>query len=356
MVLPTEQNEEQTEKQTDLSTLIASLRAAVGVLNKQDIQAAARAIGQTVTGKGNAQIRLGDDCAAIPDGDGYLLFASEGIWPQLVEQDPWFAGWCAVMVNLSDIAAMGGEAIAVVDALWSKSVENSQMLWAGMQAASQAYGVPIVGGHTNCHSPYEGLAVSVMGRSQHLITSFDAQPGDALVMVVNMAGAYHGEYSFWNAATTAEPEQLQNQLAQLPLLAASGLCHAGKDISMGGLAGTLLMLCEASGCGALLDLERVPRPAGAVLEKWLTSFPSFGFLLSVAPENVEAVTALFSPHGLTCQAVGEVRTGSQVVFQQFDQQQIFWDLAVPLTGFGAAGIKDGMATGGAAEINGSSHP
>jgi len=346
-----------------LSELVFSLRAAVSILHKQDIQTAADTLGQFVQNvEGTGSIYLGDDCAAIPDGglpnrspdgspDGlsdsrsqgssqgsYLLLAAEGIWPQLVAKDPWFAGWCAVMVNLSDIAAMGGWAIAIVDALWSRSVENSQPIWAGMQAAAATYGVPIVGGHTNCHSPHDGLAVAVMGRSQHLLTSFDAKPGDALVMVINMAGAYYKDYPFWNAATTADPTALRQQLALLPKLTASGLCLAGKDISMGGLAGTLLMLCEASGCGAVLDLGRVPRPKPAAWEsigwhKWLTSFPSFGFLLSVPPENVEAVAALFTAEGLACEAVGEVLSGSEVFVQQAEQTQLLWDLTQPLTGF-----------------------
>ena len=34
--------------------------------------------------------------------------------------EPWFAGYCGVMVNLSDVAAMGGRPVAVVDALWAE--------------------------------------------------------------------------------------------------------------------------------------------------------------------------------------------------------------------------------------------
>ncbi|MEO1402034.1 MAG: sll0787 family AIR synthase-like protein [Cyanobacteria bacterium J06635_1] len=319
-----------------LSELIESLQASLSILHKQDIQTAANAIGQYVQGVGQkGLIRLGDDCAAIPDGDGYLLLAAEGLWPQLVQQEPWFAGWCAVMVNLSDIAAMGGTPIAIVDALWSQSLDASQPLWAGMQAAAKAYGVPIVGGHTNCHSPYDGLAVAILGRAERLITSFDAQPGDDLVMVVNLTGQYYGGYPFWNAATEAATEQLRSQLKLLPALAQTGLCHAGKDISMGGLAGTLLMLTEASGCGAVLDLERVPRPPQVAWHKWLTSFPSFGFLLSVSPEKVADLQAIFQPQGLTCEVIGKVVAGSQVFIQQGNEQQLLWDLSCPLTGFGS---------------------
>ncbi|MEM9906543.1 MAG: sll0787 family AIR synthase-like protein, partial [Cyanobacteria bacterium P01_D01_bin.44] len=318
-----------------LSELVASLQASLSILHKQDIQTAAHAIGQYVQGvEQKALIRLGDDCAAIPDGDGYLLLAAEGLWPQLVAQEPWFAGWCAVMVNISDIAAMGGTPMAVVDALWSQSLEASQPLWAGMQAAAKTYGVPIVGGHTNCHSPYDGLAVAILGRAERLITSFDAQPGDDLVMVVNLAGQYYGDYPFWNAATGADPLQLREQLKLLPALAQASLCHAGKDISMGGLAGTLLMLTEASSSGAVLDLERIPRPPQVAWHKWLTSFPSFGFLLSVSPEKVADLQAIFQPQGLACEVIGEVITGSQVFIQQGNEQQLLWDLSCPLTGFG----------------------
>ena len=167
--------------------------------------------------------------------------------------------------------------------------------------------------------------------SYNLLTSFDAQPEDTLIMVVNMSGTYYGSYPFWNAATTAEPEQLRQHLSLLPKLADSGLCNTAKDISMGGLAGTLVMLCEASGCGALLDLDQVPYPKASVWKE-------IGcFLLSVAPENVEQVVALFTPHGLTCQPIGTITSGEKVFIRHDDQQQLFWNLAQPLTGFSPLG-------------------
>ena len=318
---------------SDLSKLVDALQASLSILNKQDIQTAAIALGQYAKGTEGATILIGDDCAAIPDSDGYLLLAAEGLWPQLVEQDPWFAGWCAIMVNISDVAAMGGTPVAVVDALWSQSIEASKPIWQGMQAAAAAYGVPIVGGHTNCHSPHSGLAVSILGKAQHLISSFEATPGDDLVIAISMAGSYYGDYTFWNAATKGDPVQLRQQLACLPKLAKSQLASAGKDISMGGLAGTLLMLCEASDCGAVLNLDDVPRPQGVDLFKWLTSFPSFGFLFSAPPDNVPKIEDLFSPYGITCASIGHIRLEKQVSLQWKAEQQLFWDLSRSLTGF-----------------------
>jgi uncharacterized protein len=314
-----------------LAELCQTLRQSLGILHKQDIQLISQRCHSL---SDTAPILLGDDCAAIPDGDGYLLLAAEGILPQFVEADPWFAGWCAIMVNISDICAMGGRPIAVVDTLWSDSLELSQKLLAGMQAAAQTYHVPIVGGHTNCHSPYSALSVAILGRAQRLITSFNAQPGDCLLMVADFRGQLHPNYAFWNAATTADPIRLRQDLAILPTLAETGWCNAGKDISMGGILGTLLMLLETSGCGAILDLDTVPCPDRVSLEQWLLCFPSYGYLLSVRPIHVPAIQQSFHQHSLICEAIGTVQPGQQLILKQRSETALFWDLAQQqLTGF-----------------------
>lgn len=309
---------------------------ALGILHKRDIQTAAARLGAYVSrGDWVEAVRLGDDCAAIPDGEGYLLLAAEGMWPTLVQEDPWFAGWCSVLVNVSDIYAMGGHPIAVVDALWSDDPDHSAELWAGMRAASQVFNVPIVGGHSNQHSPYQALSVAILGRSRHLITSFDAQPGEVLVLAVNLAGKPHPRYPFWDAATQADPALLRRQLALLPQLAASGLCKAGKDVSMGGILGTTLMLLETSGVGAVLDLDAIPRPATLAFDTWMLSFPSYGFLLSVPPEQVPALTDHFASAEITCAAIGEVTPDQHLRLRSQGHQVPFWDFTQEkLTGFG----------------------
>ena len=314
-----------------LATLIAHLHQSLGILHKQDIQTAAHYLNSSL-------ISLGDDCAAIPDANGYLLMASEGILPAFLEVEPWFAGWCAVMVNVSDIAAMGGRAIAVVDTIWSQSTEITQPIWEGMKAAASAYNVPIVGGHTNCHSPYNALSVAILGRATHLITSFKAQPGDVLLAAIDFQGEFYHHFPFWNAATTADPVQLQKKLEILPYLSEAGLCDAGKDISMGGIVGTLLMLLETSNCGAVLNLDAIAPPDNIPLEQWLLSFPSYGFLLSVRPEKVASVQACFHEQNLVCSAVGTVEEHHQLVLKLGNESAVFWDLSTrSLMGFSAEG-------------------
>ena len=238
------------------------------------------------------------------------------------------------MVNISDIYAMGGRAIAIVDTLWSTTTELNPLLLAGMQAAAQAYQVPIVGGHTNGHSPYNALAVSILGRAQQLISSFQAQPGDRLLVVIDLRGTMHPQYPFWNAATTADPSCLRTDLALLPQLAEQGLCDAGKDISMGGIIGTVLMLLETSGVGATLNLDAVPQPKHITQEQWLVSFPSYGFLLSVRPEKARLVGQKFGDRGLICRDIGEIQDHSQLILQQSNHSTVFWDFNLDaLTGF-----------------------
>jgi uncharacterized protein len=110
-----------------LATLAAFLTASASVREKLHIEAvyepAKNLAGET---------RIGDDCAAIRDGDGWLLFAGEGMLPAFVADDPWFAGYSAVMVNVSDVAAMGGRPLAVADILWTPSLDQSEAIWDGM--------------------------------------------------------------------------------------------------------------------------------------------------------------------------------------------------------------------------------
>lgn len=306
----------------NLNKLADRLKRSLGIVHKQDIQIANRLLELN-----NSAIAVGDDCAAIPDGDGYLLLATEGMWDVLVEEDPWFAGWCAVMVNVSDIAAMGGVAIAVVDTIWTENETLAEPLLAGMKAASQAFNVPIVGGHTNFRSAYNALGVSILGRAKKLISSFTAKPGDLLITAIDFAGEMHSKFPFWNAATKSEPHTLQQKLTVLPELAENNLCNAGKDISMGGIIGTLLMLIEASKCGAVLNLDSIIYPDSIDLETWLLCFPSYGYLLTISPNNWDEVSNKFAEAGITCSEIGKITPNHQLTLNSGTKSHMFWNLA-----------------------------
>jgi len=354
------------------ATIVAALLESRGFAHKRDIAAVMDALGRhSSTGwrAAGQATGLGDDCAALADGDGYLLFAIEGFVEDFIARMPWFAGYCGVMVNVSDIYAMGGRPLAVVDALWSRGMAPADEVLRGMAAASAAYGVPIVGGHSNTRSEKGQLAVSVLGRARRLITSFDARPGDDLVMAVDLRGAYQEPFPYWNASTSAPGERLRGDLEILPALAEAGLCLAGKDISMAGAVGTALMLLECSGAGAVIDVDRIPRPAGVDLLRWLVSFPSYGFVLSVAPDSTEAVLARFAARGIAAAACGRVIAGQEVWLRAGGDQTLLWDFAAapfmactagamaePAEAAEAAGTAGSAGTAGTANTAGAAMP
>lgn len=308
-----------------LNDLVQALRDSRGFAHKRDIGDAVGALARALPGGHDPGI--GDDCAALPDGDGHLLFAIEGFVGDFVVSMPWFAGWCGVMVNVSDIYAMGGRPLAVVDALWSRGMETAGPLLDGLAAASRRYGVPVVGGHSNHRSDRGQLAVAIVGRARRLLTSFDAKPGHRLVMAIDLRGAYEEPHAYWNAATRAPGDRLRGDLEVLPALAEDGLCGAAKDISMAGAVGTALMLLECSQVGGVIDVDAIPRPPGVPLLRWLLSFPSYGFVLSVAPGHTAAVLDRFATRGLACAVVGHVTASSRVVLQSGGDRAELWDVA-----------------------------
>jgi AIR synthase-related protein len=314
-----------------VAELVAALRETRGFRHKTDISGVistlARHLPRGMNGLAQA-VKIGDDCAAIADGDGYLLFAIEGMVSDFVRDMPWFAGYSSVMVNVSDIYAMGGRPLAVVDALWSDGLQAAEDVLTGMAAASTAYGVPIVGGHSNARSDHAQLAVSIVGRANKLLSSFDARPGDRVMMAVDLRGRFEDPYPFWNASVGAPAGRLRGDLELLPIIAEQGLCDTAKDISMAGTLGTALMMLECSGAGATIELDRIPAPAGVPRLRWLSAFPSFGFLMSVREQHVEQIGHMFTQRGLSCATIGTVEASSQLVLRDQDDSAVLWDFSV----------------------------
>jgi AIR synthase-related protein len=293
---------------------IAQLRNHPSIVDKMAIEQTYRHLGNSVKNsvyfKNNAaDIKLGDDAAAILQPDGsHLLFASEGIVEDFLMNDPWFAGYSAIMVNISDICAMGGLPIAVTDTLYVKGQKNSEEIWQGMLAASINYGVPIVGGHTCYHSENNALSVSILGKAtQHVLTSFDALPGEELLLAIDQRGAYYKDYPFWNASTTTDSEILQKRVTLPYEIANQQLSSTAKDISMGGIIGTICMLMNTSNIGIEIDLDAITKPVDIPWNKWLVSFPSYGYLLTCKTKDRKNIQTIFFDNGIQCDHIGHIQ-------------------------------------------------
>jgi uncharacterized protein len=318
-----------------LGELAAQLRAGRGLAAKRDIAAVAARLGVSAA----CAVPVGDDCAAIPDGDGFLLLAIEGFMNEFVAADPWFAGWCGIMVNVSDVVAMGGRPLAAVDAVWAGNAAEAEPMLAGMRAASDTFGVPVVGGHTNTRTDRGQLSVAILGRARRLLTSFDAQPGDRLVAAIDLRGRYREPFANWEAATDAPAARLRADLEILPAIAERGLAVAAKDISQGGLIGTAMMLAECSRVGATIALPSIPKPESASLERWLQTFPSYGYLLAVPPANVPAVLTRFADRNIAAAEIGTMTADHRVTIAESRGSETIWDFTrEPLIGCAPPGV------------------
>jgi putative N-acetyltransferase (TIGR04045 family) len=226
---------------------------------------------------------VGDDGAPVPGSD--LIAACDAILPSMVERDPDWAGWCAVLVNMNDLAAMGAAPVGLLNAVGARDATFAGRILGGLRRAAQAWGVPVLGGHTQLGVP-AALSATALGRTSDPVPGGGGRPGLPITLTADLSGGwrpgYHGRQ--WDSTSHRTPAELR----ALHGYVAAARPAAAKDVSMAGIAGTLGMLAEASGCGAVLDVARVPRPAAATVGDWFTCFPGFAMLTAggsaVSPE------------------------------------------------------------------------
>jgi AIR synthase-related protein len=321
----------------DLAMLLDSVRTTPAMRSKQAIQQPAAVIGSATQALTREQLYAlpGDDTAAIACGDHFQLLAIEGMLPAFVETAPWFAGWSAVMANVSDITAMGGRATAVVNAYWHHDDVAAQQLLAGIRAACEAYGLLLAGGHTSLTAGNPAaLAVAITGIAKKLLSTLHVAPGQAIAMAVDLEGHWHADSTYWKAFEGVPAERLRSKLDVLPRLAEAQLLHAAKDISNAGVLGSLLMLLETTGCGATIDLSALPCPEDADLTRWLQVFPSYGFLMTLDERDWPHVQSAFAFEGVRCERIGQVNASGTLSVQSGAQRSDFWNLREqPFTGF-----------------------
>jgi putative methanogenesis marker protein 2 len=258
---------------------------------------------------------FGEDAAVIRHNDGALLLAADGIWSRLMEADPYWAGYCSVLVNIHDIAAMGGNPIAMVDIFSIAKTTVQELVIKGMHDASAQFGVPIVGGHLHPDAPYSVIDVAILGtaRLDAIIYSHTAMEGDRIIAAIDLTGRVHPSCALnWDSVTMKSSDEVRAQIAVMEEIGRRHLVTAGKDISNPGLIGTLGMLLEVSGKGAEIDLGRIPKPNLAennmTFEQWVRMYPGMGFILTAKKECAPLIIDLFNGVGMAAREIGTVNS------------------------------------------------
>ncbi len=316
-----------------MQELISALRSSPRLDQKRKLQTLWHQFPQVCEVNSN-DVMLGDDAAAIKAQDGYLLLAAEGVYPPLLKSNPYLAGRTSVLTNVSDIYAMGGRPLAIVNVLFASDFEELSEVLRGIKDNASCYKVPVVGGHLTEEKGVSSLSVFILGKAKNLLSSFNAQVDDDLVFISNFKGKFYSGFNFWDSSSNLGGEQALEYLELLPQIAEDGLSDSAKDVSMAGLIGSILTLLECSGKGAAVYVDKILAPFEVPLKDWLLTFPSFGFVLSLRPHNTPKVEDRFRKLDLICERIGKV-TGDRKVFFIDDRgdRELLWDFDIePLIG------------------------
>jgi putative methanogenesis marker protein 2 len=313
----------------DLKSLIDSIRNFEGITRKNLIKDVTGLLEETYNISGKTLLGFGDDASALEIGNSQVvLMAADGMWGKLMEADPWWAGYCSVLVNVNDIAAMGGMPLGMTNVLSTQNEDICAQIMDGINEGVKKFGVPMVGGHVHPDAPYNSLDVSITGimNREDLITSCGARPGHKVLVAIDLEGNVHPQFHLnWDTTTMKTAELVQAQIMAMNELARKHLVSAGKDISNPGTIGTLGMLLEASNVGATVQLEMIPRNTDVNLEDWLKLYPGAGFVLTAEEDKVGDIIKILEKVNITTRVVGSITLDRKLYLTSGEDKEVVFD-------------------------------
>lgn len=210
---------------------------------------------------------IGDDTAVLQVGDQSLLWTAdmlvEGVHFRLDWTDAAALGWKSLAVNLSDLAAMGGEPVGALLSLALPPEYTGAWLddfVEGFAACAHTCGVALLGGDTN-RADRMVIDVSALGAVQGApVLRSGAQAGDWLLVSGGLGGSRAGLEAL-RAGKASEvdltPHFRPQPRLQIGARARTLGATAMMDLS-DGLAADLPKLLRASDVGAVVFAAHIP--------------------------------------------------------------------------------------------------
>jgi len=290
---------------------------------------------------------IGDDCAVYESSPGRVFLLTtdmlvEDVHFLLSSITPFQLGRKAIAVNLSDIAAMGGNPLLALISLGippERAVEEIHELYRGMRDICGRYAVSIVGGDTVAAHGTLIINVCLIGEAdeREVLYRSGARPGDKIYLA-GVVGDSAAGLAILRGEITA-PESLAAHFLKAhnepdPLIetgrtiAASRLASAMIDLS-DGLVADLGHIAEESGVGSLLFEDKIPLSHElkgltnyadiTPLDFALSGGEDYALLVTVPAENTREFEQACQRKGISSLfQVGEIQQGKGIRIRHED--------------------------------------
>ena len=284
-----------------------------------------------VQGKHTDGIRagIGDDCALLNIPNGMLLAQSMDTLVESVHfpvgSQPNHLGYRALAVNLSDLAAMGAEPHSFTLGLTLPEVNEDWLkgFSEGMARLAQQSGIALIGGDTTRGPMSLTLQVQGLVHKEQTLLRSGAKPGD-LICVTGTLGDAAGALTYVLAGEqpdTCEDDSIRYLLTRYwypapRLYAGQWLGKKGATAALDisdGLLGDLGHILMASGVGAVIDPDIIPRSAtlnrqfgkDKAINLALTGGDDYELCFTI-PQDVAATMPSILPDGTRITCIGQV--------------------------------------------------
>lgn len=247
---------------------------------------------------------IGDDCAVLPiGGDEALVFTSdmlnEGIHFLTEKSTAYQIGYKSLMVNISDVAAMGAKPVVTLLSLALPKEcfgEWSANFMKGYHDASAKYGVKLVGGDTTKSKEGVCISVTAIGRAPmaNIKRRSGAKVGD-VIMVTGQLGASAVGLRDLLAGNTSTPSADIHRMPEAQVLEGEWLgqqesVHAMCDIS-DGVASDLQHILDCSKKSAVVS--KLPAAEGATWEDAFAGGEDYKLLITVDESRADDLARRF---------------------------------------------------------------